>query len=251
MDETALVQRKILNAANRAYEQNIYTYTSFLGLGELAVYAAMEKSLSFMPHESFGGSPACERQIIRFGSAELFGYEAGYPIRLIFIQPLSCKFSETLTHRDYLGALVNTGIDRGLLGDILVRSTGAYVFCMEHIADFLAGSLDNVKHTRVKCTCCDTLPDSIKPVLLPVDVIAASPRLDAVVASLTRQSRSSVLELFSQKKIYVNGRCAENNSSQLKPNDVLVIRGNGKYIFSGCGSQTRKGRICLHLQKYA
>ena len=41
-----------------------------------------------------------------------------YPIRCIRISPLSKKFSETLTHRDYLGALIHLGIERSRLGDI-------------------------------------------------------------------------------------------------------------------------------------
>ena len=74
------------------------------------------------------------------------------------------------------------------------------------------------------------------------EVIAASARIDAVVASITKLSRSSALEFFSAKKVFLNGMNIENNSAQLKPGDILVIRGFGKFIFDGCGNETRKGR---------
>jgi len=42
----------------------------------------------------------------------------------------------------------------------------------------------------------------------------------------------------------------ENNSYALKPNDILVMRGFGKYIYQGSGNETRKGRVYIKLQKY-
>ena len=59
------------------------------------------------------------------------------------------KFAETLSHRDYLGALMNLGIERYLIGDILVDEKCAYIFCMSHIMDLLKEQLGQVRHTRV------------------------------------------------------------------------------------------------------
>jgi RNA-binding protein YlmH len=42
----------------------------------------------------------------------------------------------------------------------------------------------------------------------------------------------------------------ENNSYTLKEGDILVIRGLGKFIYNGCGNETRKGRVYVSLQKY-
>lgn len=250
MDETTLLKRKIMDAADKAYTQNIYTYTNFLSLSELDIYCQMAKELSFIHHESFGGSPACERQVIQFGAKEELGYEGTYPIDLLCISPLIEKFAEPLTHRDYLGALLNLGIERSLIGDIIIREHLAYVFCINHISDFLCANLTTVKHTHVTCEMSTMQLDNIAPSLQPIEVIAASLRLDAVTASLTKLSRSNVLALFREKKIFVNGRCMENNSSQLKPGDILVIRGSGKYICEGGGTKTRKGRVYIRLQKY-
>ena len=40
---------------------------------------------------------------------EALSYEQDYPIACVKIQPLNRKFSEDLTHRDYLGAILNLG----------------------------------------------------------------------------------------------------------------------------------------------
>ena len=92
--------------------------------------------------------------------------------------------------------------------------------------------------------------EAIKPELEEIRIIAASKRIDAVVASLTRLSRSNSNELFTSKKIFLNGICTENKSQNLKKDDVLVIRGHGKYIFIGDEAETRKGRSYLTLMQY-
>ena len=112
MNEEDLLKRKILDTANQAFNHNIYTYTNFLSISELSVVNSFKKDLSFIDHDIYGGSPLCERQLIRFGSPNLYGYDAGYPITTLKIEPLSVKFAEKLDHRDYLGAIMNLGIER-------------------------------------------------------------------------------------------------------------------------------------------
>lgn len=251
MDEEILLQRKLLDAANKSYHSSIYTYTNFLSINELAVYHSMKSKLSFVHSETFGGSGACERQIVQFGSEEELGYAGSYPITLLHVEPLTPKFAESLNHRDYLGALMNLGIQRELIGDIIVNEKDAYIFCVNHIADYIISNLSSVKHTHMKVSVCDDItPDSISYNLSDIELIAASARIDAVVASIAKISRSQCNELFTAKKIYLNGLCMENKSCQLKQGDILVIRGIGKFIYDGCGSETRKGRVYVKLRRY-
>lgn len=255
MNEETLIRRKILDSATKAYNQNIYTYTGFLGISELAIYHSMAKELSFISSRCFGGNESCERQMIQFGSKEELGYSEEFPINIIKISPVSPKFAESLGHRDYLGALMNTGIERSLLGDIIIKDTHAYLFCAKHISDFIEKNVFTIKHTNITCINITNDMDTsdiegIKPKLKDVELIAASPRVDAVVASISKLSRSNTIELFDAKKIYINGICNENKSYQLKPDDILVIRGIGKFIYLGCGNETRKGRVYVHLKQY-
>lgn len=250
MDEDLLLKRKITDAANKAYHQNIYTYTNFLSISELDTYYRILPELSFIHSETFGGSPACERQMIRFGSVKDFGYEDAYPIDCIKIEPSISKFADQLSHRDFLGAILNLGIERSLVGDIIIRENIGYVFCISHISPFIMENLTKIKHTTVKCEQADFISDDFAPELADMEIICASPRIDAVVAGITKLSRSKAVELFRTQKIFVNGKAMENNSYSLKNSDILVIRGEGKYIYQGCGNETRKGRVYVRLQKY-
>ena len=183
MNEEDLLKRKILDTANQAFNHNIYTYTNFLSISELSVVNSFKKDLSFIDHDIYGGSPLCERQLIRFGSPNLYGYDAGYPITTLKIEPLSVKFAEKLDHRDYLGALMNLGIERELIGDIIIKETDAYVFCISHISDYICDHLDTVRHTHMRCSVCTHEVPALKPELEDIRIIAASPRIDAPLPS--------------------------------------------------------------------
>ena len=68
----------------------------------------------------FGGCDETERNIARFVDSEEPGYEEDFPIVCLEILPKSEKFAEPLCHRDFLGALMNLGIERKNIGDISV-----------------------------------------------------------------------------------------------------------------------------------
>lgn len=192
----------------------------------------------------------CERQMVKFGSEEMFGYDEEFPISCVVIEPLLKKFAEKLGHRDYLGAIMNLGIERSVIGDIFVKDTTAYVFCVDRIAQYIADNLDKIRHTNVKCTIEKGKIEAVAPEKKAVSVVVSSERIDAVVAKLYNMSRSQSIEHFREKKVMVNGRVMENNSYSMKPADVISVRGYGKFIFMGVENETKKGRLKVQLMQY-
>lgn len=149
MKEKEELKRRVLDLANRCYQQNIYTFSGFLNVAEVSDVYAMERELDFVPWKLFGGTEGCERQMLRFGSEETLGYEEAFPISCVVIRPSAPKFAEELTHRDFLGALMNLGIERDVLGDIIVRGAVGYVFCEDAMADYLEKNITQVRHTTM------------------------------------------------------------------------------------------------------
>ena len=119
------IKKRLLELAERSYSHSVYTFTSFLGLSEQQVYYEISGQLSYAGCGMDGGSPLCERKMIRFGNEENLGYTAPYPIVCLRIEPLNLKFAENLTHRDFLGAIMNLGIERDTVGDIFVQDKEA------------------------------------------------------------------------------------------------------------------------------
>lgn len=250
MKEEEELKRRILDLANRCYQQNQYTFSGFLNAGEQALLYEMEREISFVPWVLFGGGEACERQMIRFGSEEMLGYEESFPIRCLVAKPLIKKFADALTHRDFLGALMNLGIERDILGDIIVRDNVGYVFCEDKMAEYLREHLDKVKHTSISCEIVSECPARAVPDFANEELVVSSIRCDAVVSKAYKLSRSQSIELFRTKKVFVNGRQYENNSGILKDKDIVSVRGFGKFIFSGTPVETKKGRIRITIKKY-
>lgn len=250
--EEIQLKNRIKDLADKSFRQNTYTFTGFLGLSEQDVFWKLEagKELSHTSWQLWGGYEEAERKMVRFGSLEEFGYEEEYPITCVHIQPLLVKFADNLSHRDFLGALMNLGIERSTLGDIRVVEKEAYLYCLTSIADYICENLDKVKHTNVKCTLVEEVADIPQEEPEAMEVLLPSLRLDACLAKVYKESRNTILDMFRTGKVYVNGRLCENNSKQLKEGDVVNLRGYGKFIFDGQPHETKKGKLNVKIRIY-
>lgn len=253
MNEEQLLKSRLDDLAKKSYRQNVYTYSNFLTPAELLVLDEMSNELGYVSYEVFGGNELSERQMVRFGSVDNLGYDEKWRIDTIKIEPLIDKFSDVLHHSDFLGALMNLGIERSVMGDIMIKDNKrAYLFCVDSMSDFIIENLTKVKHTNVKCSLVKDEEDlsELAPELVDISLIVASPRFDAIVSAVTKCSRSDSINLFKAKKVLLNGRVCERNSRTLKNNDIFSIRGYGKFVFIEIGNETRKGKIYVHLKQY-
>jgi len=242
--ELQQLKKRFADLAERSWQQNLYTFSAFLSLAEQnALYEAAEgQEWRFL---LFGGMQDTERRMVRFGDEKLFGYEQPFPIICLCIQPLQEKFADDFTHRDFLGALMNLGIDRSTVGDIFIDGKKAWVFCTETIAPYIQENLTQVRHTSVRCEQAKEAMQLPKRKLTDISLNVAGLRCDNIVAEVYKLSRSQSLTLFKQKKVYVNGKLQENNSYQLKVDDLVSVRGFGRFIFRGENHTTRKGRLSV------
>lgn len=248
--EDALFKKRLGELADKAYNNSQYLFTGFLSASELDIYYQMERELAYVPVTVFGGTADCERVMLRFGSRELCGYEEDFPIACIEIAPLIEKFGEELGHRDYLGALMNLGIERSTLGDIVILGKHAFLFCTEKMASYIMENLDKVRHTNVRCSIAGKIPESTVTRLEQKTVQVSALRIDSVIAKIYNLSRSESIELFRAKRVFVNGRMNENNSGQLKPQDKVSVRGFGRFMFLGVSGETRKGKLNVDAEIY-
>lgn len=242
-NDEALIKKRFIELAQKAYNGCRFTFTDFLGLSEIDLFYAVEHEISYVKYKAFGGTEGCERVMIRFGDEEQCGYSEDFPISCVKIAPVAKKFSDVLTHRDILGAVMNLGIKRCSVGDIIIDDNTAHLFCSDKLAQYICDNLFRVKHTSVSCNITDDIPNCYTENISEVSVNVPSLRIDAVIAKLYKLSRSTSIELFRGKKIFVNGRCCENNSYFLKETDIITVRGKGRFTFNRINSSTRKGNL--------
>lgn len=173
-----------------------------------------------------------------------------FPIVCLQIRPLNLKFAEKLSHRDYLGAILNLGIDRSVTGDILIDEECAYLFCMQKIADFLCDNLTRIRHTTVLCQVFEGERKEIPLRTEKIEGTVASVRLDTLLALAWKTSRSSLVGMIEDGRVFVNGKCITSNGYHVKKNDLISARGMGRFVYEGMLSQTKKGRYLVKLEKY-
>lgn len=248
--EIQQLKNRFRDLADKSYTQNVFTFSGFLGLSEQDVFWQMEGDLKYVPYGLWGGTDQTDRKVLRFGSREELGYEEPYPIVCVHIRPLSEKFADDFSHRDFLGALMSLGIDRGTLGDIRVGGREGYLFCLDSIAEYICDNLDQVRHTHVKCEIVDVMKELPEDVPEELEVLVSSERIDAVAAKVYKRSRSDMLNLFRAGKVYVGGRLCENNSRLLKAGDVVNVRGFGKFLYGGPKYETKKGKLSVQTLLY-
>lgn len=253
MESTREIQQlksHLKDLADRSYRQNIYTFSGFLGLAEQDQLWRMEKELRYSSVQLWGGYEQAERKAARFGSPQELCYEEDYPIVCIHIAPLQAKFADDLSHRDFLGALMNLGIERSTLGDIRVGEKEAYLYCLSSMAEYICEHLEKVRHTSVKCV--PVAESADVPQEEPRELVVQLPslRVDACLAKVYNRSRGEILEAFQGGKVYVDGRLCENNSRQLKGGETVNLRGYGKFLFTGERRETRKGKLSVKVLLY-
>ncbi len=248
--ETVLLKKHLLDLANQSYQNNMFTFTGFLSLHEQQLVEEIRKEIGSINVALYGGNMDCERVMARFGNPEELGYEEEFPICCVHVQPLMEKFADALTHRDFLGAVMNLGIDRSTVGDIFVQGKSAYIYCHKKMSAYLLEELVKVKHTSVRCQIIEDVKDL--PVSEPVakEVLVSSCRVDGVIAKVYNISRTSSLELFRTGRVYVNGKLVENNSYVLKEGDSITARGFGKFTYVKEVHVTKKDKLRILIEKY-
>lgn len=247
--EELVLKNRFLELSRMAYQKGIPIFTDFLAMNELSILNNIKADELSTKYYMFGGYEFAERQMAVFVSDALF-YEKHYPIATLNVKVKYPKFAQQLSHRDYLGALVHTGVDRCKIGDIIVKENQGYIFCHEKIAQFFCDELTQIKHTAVEVSVCDVPDELEKPNFTEIKGTVSSLRADSIVALAIKQSRNSTLELFRLQKIFINGRLTENTSSILKEDDILTVRGYGRFIFKEILGKTKKDRFYILLLKY-
>ena len=240
--------KRIRQLEEASWQESRFVFTDFLNEAEYSDVLSLGVPSCGM--QTFGGFEGAGRVMVRFGDPEVLGYEEEFPITILRVSPLMEKFADVLSHRDFLGAILNLGLDRRVIGDILIDGSTGYVMCESLMADYLSENLTRVKHTSVCTAPVASLPDGLKPGLVSQEIQAGSNRIDAVIAQAYRLSRSKAQDLLHSGQVFINGREAHSPSAQLHENDDVSVRHQGKFRFIGPVGETRRGNLRIRIERF-
>ena len=226
----SLLRKRLVELSNQAYTRDIVTFSDFLNLNELHILHTTPKDLFPARYETFGGYDMAERQMVAFLPDALY-YEYGYPLKPIEIKPLHERFAGSLSHRDYLGELINLGIERSRLGDIIIDGCTAVVFAREEITPFIVDQLSRIRHTEVSA--CIRQEGRIDFHLKYEEKRGTVPsvRLDTILSVAYPMSRSKLTGYIENGKVFVNGKLITSNGCHLRDGDLISVRGLGRIMY--------------------
>ncbi len=240
---------RVLDLAEQAIRTWDMVLTDFLSPPELAEIYPLFARLTEVCIVGWGGYPQAERQRLAIARAELPLEAAQVDVAAVDIA--GNFLFDTASHRDFLGALLGTGIVRGKLGDIIVLGErGAQAIVAPEMLDFLQQNLNQVRSVAVK-----TRPIDLSELKIPaprtksLTTVEASMRLDAIASAGFGLSRSKMVNLIQSGAVRVNWKEINQASHLAKTGDLIALRGKGR-LEVGEVSLTKKGRHRVQLTRF-
>lgn len=233
---------KVIDKANSCIKNYDVKQTEFLNPYEVKNAIAILNSDSDIKYTVDGGYENSERSSIFIYPYYMEYEQIDNTLRFIQIEG-NFKF-KSISHKDYLGALMNLGIKRETIGDIIIHENFCQVVVSNEICDFIIMNLTKVSRNNV----------SVKEIL-KADIIensqtykevaftVSSDRLDCIISGLYNISRQDSAKYISGERVYVNYEKVTSTSKEIKDQSLISVRGKGRAIVVKIGEITKKGRV--------
>lgn len=234
-------------------EQSIKTWevvlTDFLSPPELAEIQQQFGRLTEVQLIPWGGYPQAERKRLAIARSELPLDQSQVAVTAFDIA--GNFLFDPATHRDFLGAILGTGLVREKIGDIIVLGErGAQAIIVPEMVEFLETQLNQVRSVPVKTQRIELSELKIRePKKKELTTVEASMRLDAIASAGFGVSRSKMADLISAGDVRVNWKDVSQASHIVKPGDLIAIRGKGR-LEVGEVAVTKKERYRVQLTRF-
>lgn len=240
---------RVIDQADQAVKTWEVVATDFLSPPELFETQQAFSRLTDVQLVAWGGYPQAERQRLAIARSELPLDTA--QVQLAALEIAGNFLFDPATHRDFLGALLGTGIVRDRVGDIIVLGErGAQAIVVPDLVEFLEISLTQVRSVPVKTRRIELTELKIRePKKKELATVEASLRLDAVASAGFGMSRNKMVDLIEAGDVRVNWKDVSSASHQVKAGDLIAIRGKGR-VEVGEVSVTKKDRYRVQLTRF-
>lgn len=240
---------RALDQAEQAIKTWEVTLTDFLSPPELADTLTVFKRLTDVELVAWGGYPQAERQRIAIARSDIPIDSAS--VNVAAVEIAGNFLFDTASHRDFLGAMLGTGIVREKTGDVIVLGErGAQAIVMPEMVEYLEMSLQQVRSVPVQTRRIELSELKIRePKKKEMTTVEASMRLDAVASAGFAMSRSKMADLIDSGEVRVNWKDVTQASYNVKSGDLIAVTGKGR-LEVGEVAVTKKERYRVQLTRY-
>lgn len=258
-NEDKLLEAKVLDKIKFVQNRNRFESTDFLDLAQQNNVKEMLDKMNIKSYHFFGGYDKAERTMLIVYPEEFISYGLEGSLDKFYNKIISVirivlpkEQWGTYEHRNYLGALIKLGIKREKVGDIIVRDDGADIIISSDIEKFIITNLKDLTRFQSakieKIEIEDIYIIEEEPQIIKINV--PSMRLDCIVGELARCSRSNASILINTERVFVDFKEEIRGTRQIKENEMITIRGKGRFKILKVLGNTRSGRINLEVQKW-
>ena len=247
--EDKVLLAKVWDKIQAGIRRDIPASTCFLSPRELEMTRYLFGDLPGL--HSFGGYEDAERKMLVYLPEYLedaYLMEEDSPVvclRATYYE------ADTLSHRDFLGALMGAGIARETVGDICVGSGSCDFFVTAEIAPYVAQNFLSAGRTKLSIQQIPLAAVSVpEPEVKEIRDTLASLRLDSVISSGFRIGRSLAAQYVTAGKAAIDGLPCEKPDKPVAEGCKVSVRGLGKIKLATVGGQTKKGRISVTIHRY-
>ncbi len=247
--EDKVLLAKVWDKIGAGIRKNIMASTAFLSPRELEMCRYLfGDTLGLV---SFGGYPDAERKMLVYLPEYLD--ESALTDEDSPMVCLRAEFYEgdSLSHRDFLGALMGAGISRESVGDICIDSNSCDFLVTAQIAPYIVQNLTSAGRAKLRV---QTIP--LSDIHVPEAQVKeirdtlASLRLDSVIASGFRMGRSLAAQQISAGKAAIDGLPCEKPDKLVTEGAKISLRGSGKIKLAKVNGKTKKDRISVIIHRY-
>ena len=232
--------RRVLDKIEIVINNHSLETTDFLDPYERLLAKSILNRFDEISYEENGGVNKAERKTINIYPSYYTDIEIPKNLRIIRIS----GNIEDLSHRDFLGAILNLGIKRAKIGDILVCKSHADVIVKNDVADFIFFNLERISNKKVSVSEIgfDLVADE-EILYKEIEKTLSSLRLDVYISSSYNLSRQESLDIIKSGKVKVNWMPMDKPFKELVEGDVIAIRGYGRSNLYAVHGLSKKGKI--------
>lgn len=256
-EEDRIILSRVMDKIELSKTKNKIASTDFLDGHEQKIALDLLQKTKTKNYVFFGGIKDAERKTLIIYPEKLSNiFENEIPnkkeyielIRIILPKELHAKY----THRDYLGGIMKTGIKREKIGDIIVYDEGADILVIPEVIKYLQYNLPELTRFSKAKIAVENIENvkEIENKYQDIEIIVPSMRIDSIVSELARVSRNKATEIIKQERVFINFVCEVRLSKEIKINDIITIRGKGRYKISEVLRKTKNDRLIIKVQKY-
>ena len=252
-DERLLIS-KLFDKIQLSEKQNKVQTTDFLSPIELQLLKNILDYSHFKNYVIYGANDNAQRNVIVIFPEKLEKVfnDNSFDFNSICNCIRITNNQEKYDHKVYLGGLIKLGIKREKIGDIIVTENGADVVVSKEISNFLLNNLQELtRFSKSKIEIINLSEITKKEQeFKELKIIVSSLRLDNVVSELARTSRSKASDLLKQERVFINYKNEIKPTKSVQINDLITIRGIGKFIISEISGNTRSGKNIIIVNKF-